>query len=259
MALTPLHRMARLPTSILASAGLALAWAPPAAAQVMEGRVLDARTEDPVAQAYIALVTEDRESVMAATADRDGAFSIEAPFPGSYFLYVSAVGYRPAADGLYELGADGRIELEIRLEPDPVLLDSIRATVERTDRYLREVGFYERRKRGWGHHLDHEEVQEHAVVTVTDALRDLAGVYVVGDLPYPSVVIRRGGGRPCAPHVFVDGFLVRGSQGGGAKPDQFVHPDDVAAIEVYRSSTEAPMQYAPVNACAVLLIWTWHG
>lgn len=250
-------------TFILAGA---LSYFCPISAQVIAGQIVDARTEDPVAQAYVGIVTEDRRSVVAATADREGFFTLKAPLAGSYYLHVSAIGYRPIADGIFELGEGGSMEVEIRLEPDPLMMDSIRATVDRSDRYLRQVGFYERREKGWGHHLEHEEIRERAVFTVTDALRDLNRVYVYGELPYPRVAIRKGV-HTCPPHIFLDGFLVHrgGVEGrmppphGPATPDQFVHPADVAAIEVYRSGTEAPIEYNLPNTCGVLLIWTWHG
>lgn len=242
-------------------------------AQTLEGHVVDGRTEAPVAMAYVALVTEDQRSVVAVTADARGSFSLEAPSPGSYYLYVSSIGHQPVLDGIFELGEDGSMEVEIRLEPDPLMMDSIRATVDRTDRYLREVGFYERREQGWGYHLTHEEVRARAIFTVVDAIRDIPRVHVGGEgmaevsprTPHPTIVIRDGA-RICPPHIYVDGFFVHrgGLPGdfpppdGPAMPDEFVHPDDIAAIEVYRSGTETPLQYGVMGGCGVLLIWTWH-
>ena len=258
-----LSARSRLRRAVLCPAGAALlAMAPTVAlAQTIEGTVLDGQTGDPVAQAYIALVTEDQESVVAVTADTFGSFSLDAPHPGSYFLYVSALGYRPAADGMFELGENGSMEVEVRLEPEPVMLDSIRASVDRTDRYLRQVGFYERRGRGWGKHLTHEEIRERAVVFLGDALLNMHRVYVRDGFPYPRVFMRKGI-HTCSPHIFLDGMLVHrgGVDGDGpAVPDEYVHPQDVAAMEVYSSWLQAPEQYALQDTCGVILIWTWHG
>lgn len=244
-------------------------------AQTLEGRVLDGRTGDPVATAYVVLVTEDRRSVVGVTADRDGGFSLEPPSPGSYFLYASALGYRPAGDGLLDLGEGGWMEVEIRLQPDPVLMDSITATVSRTERYLRDVGFYERQQEGWGHHLSDEEVRERGGITVVDVVRDIPRVYVARegaaevlmtpDRPYPDIVIRHGG-HFCPPHIFLDGRLVhRGGVAGQspppdgpAMPDEFVHPQDIAGMELYTGRVQVPARFSLPNTCGVLLIWTWH-
>lgn len=229
----------------------------PVRGQTVEGRVIDGRSGGPVAAAYVALVTEDRRSVVAMTSGTDGSFSLEAPSPGDYYLYASSIGYRPVTDGLFELGDGGLIELEIRLEPDPLTMDSLRATVDRTERYLREVGFYDRREQAWGYQLTDEEIRRRGVVSVVDAIRDIPRVHVVESamVGYPSLVIRRGNFR-CFPHIYVDGFPVyRGD--GPAQPDEFVHPADIAAVELYPSPREAPTEYG-TGGCGVLLIWTWH-
>lgn len=244
-------------------------------AQTLEGRVVDRRTGDPVTSAYVALVTEDRRSVVGITADRDGAFSLEPPSPDSYFVYASALGYRPTVDGLLDLGEGGWMEVEIRLQPDPMLMDSITATVSRTERYLRDVGFYERQQEGWGHHITDEEVKERGAITMVDVVRDIPRVYVARegtaevlmtpDRPYPDIVIRDGG-HFCPPHIFVDDRLVhrggvadrRPLPDGPAMPDEFVHPDDIAGMELYTGRVQVPARYNLPNTCGVLLIWTWH-
>lgn len=226
-------------------------------AQTLEGRVIDGRTEDPVAMATVALVTRDQRSVVAVTADSRGSFSLDAPSPGSFYVSVSSIGYRPVTDGIFELGEGSSMEVEIRLQPDPVMMDSIRATVDRTERYLRQVGFYERQEQGWGHHRTHEEIRRRAVLSVVDAIRDIPRVQAGEGVEagYPSLLIRHGV-RLCSPLIYVDGFPVHGGDG-PAKPDEFVHPADIAAIELYRSRAEAPPQYG-MTGCGVLLIWTWH-
>lgn len=244
-------------------------------AQTLEGRVVDGRTGAPVARADVALIAENRRFVVTGTVDRDGYFSLEPPSPGSYFVYASALGYRAAADGLLDLGEGGWMEVEIRLEPDPVMMGSITATVERTDRYLRDVGFYERREEGWGHHLTDEEVRQRGGITVVDVVRDIPRVYVARegiaevrmtpDRPYPDIVIRNGE-HFCPPHIFLDGMLVhRGGLAnqhplpdGPAMPDEFVHPEDIAGMELYTGRVQIPPRYNLPNTCGALLIWTWH-
>lgn len=249
------------------------AFMPSAEAQTLEGRIVDAETGQPVASAYVAVVTRDRLSTLATVSGRDGSFSIDVPGEGSYYIYASSLGYKPSADGLFDFEPDGWLELEIRLQPDPVLLASITAGVERTDDYLRDVGFYERRDHGFGSHLTGEEVRRRAVFTLVDAIRDLPRVHVGGEgmadgTPRTdfATIVMRDGQRVCPPHIFLDGVFVHrgGLRGdfpppdGPAMPDAFVHPMDVAAIEVYPGGVARPPQYALPGGCGVILIWTNH-
>lgn len=238
--------------------------------QTLQGRVMDGHGGSPIAMAYVTLTTEDQRTVTSGTTNDQGLFSLSAPSPGSYYLHVSNLGYQPV-DSVFELEEGGSTGVEIRLQPDPVTLDPIQAIVDRTEGYLREVGFYERQDQGWGRHLTHEEVREKATISVVDAIRDMPRVYVAEgatidrDSPFPSVVMRYGRYR-CPPHIFVDGSLVHrgGVEGrtpapdGPAMPDEFVHPDEIAAMEVYRGSAESPPEYRLPNSCGVVVIWTWH-
>ena len=67
-----------------------------AAAQVMQGSVIGANGEGPIATALVRLVDEDGEQVAITIADDRGRFRLEAPAPGSYRLQAERVGYRPA-------------------------------------------------------------------------------------------------------------------------------------------------------------------
>lgn len=236
-----------------------------ASAQTLEGRVVDAQMRFPIAGAWVAIVTEDRLSVVGTTASPEGRFSLALPSAGSYWVYASSLGYRPAVDGPFEFEEDGWLELEIRLEPDPVMLDSIRASVERTTDYLRDVGFYERRERGFGDHFTAEEIRRRAIESVTEAFRHLANIYVRGEGFTPVVEMLENGER-CVPHVFLDGMYVhRGGRPGqwpppepDARPDDFAHPADVAAIEVYRRHSQRPAEFPAFGGCGMIVIWTKH-
>lgn len=265
----------RVPLLISTSVGLIWLFAPGAHAQTVRGHVEDGRSGDRVAMAYVALVAaENRQSVFGTTTGEDGSFVLEAP-SGLYFIYASALGYHSAVDGPFELESDGASGVEVRLHPEPVMMDSIRATVTRTERYLRGVGFYERRERGWGRFIDTDEIRRKAVGRVAEAFRGIARVHVLDVSPsdagriYPEIRIRHGKDL-CAPNIYVDEQLVHAGpeaialdprhapERDPAMPDEFVTPADVAAIEVYRSSSEVPPRYNTSRGCGVILIWTWH-
>lgn len=224
--------------------------------------------------AYVALVTGDRQSEFGTTSGEDGSFVLEAP-SGLYFVHASALGYGPAVDGPFELDDDGASGVEVRLHPDPVMMDSIRATVGRTERYLRDVGFYERRERDWGWFIDAEEIRRKTADRIAEVFRGIPRVHVQDVSPsdparmYPEIRIRHGKDL-CSPNIYVDGRVVHWGPGAvamdpdhppprdPAMPDEFVTPSDVAAIEVYRSGTEVPPRYNTSRGCGVVLIWTWH-
>lgn len=50
---------------------------------------------------------------------------------GSFLLHASALGYRDAADGVFELGMGGEMTVDFRLFPAPLPIDGITASLDR--------------------------------------------------------------------------------------------------------------------------------
>jgi hypothetical protein len=71
----------------------------------------------------------------------------------------------------------------------------------------------------------------------------------------PAVAFRLGGGH-CTPTLYVDRTMVATGVNGPVRPDEFVVPSDVEAIEVYARSTEVPVLFDAINDCGVIVIWT---
>lgn len=247
---------------------LVLAGGAPLSAQVVRGSVADAESGDPVPLAYVGLLEPGRELVVAALADVDGSFSLEAPAHGSYLLYVTRAGYRTVLDGVFELGEDGVFEVAVGLAPAPFEMESVIVEVEGV-RDLRTVGFYERRQAGIGHFFEREEIARLAVDDLTDALRGIPSFRIVtpvtsllspSQVMSPEVLVRRGGDY-CSPTLFVDGHAVaHGSRHSisrtAIRPGDFVDPYDVEAVEVYVRSAETPPQFEAVGGCGAMLVWT---
>ncbi len=159
---------------------------------------------------------------------------------------------------------------------------------------LERVGFYERQKTDFGHFITRDEIERRAPRRVTDLLSAVPGVRLIpssGGLSRSSVGLRGSilsQGGPCHPRVFVDGLLVilgdarvRGTDVYGfpeqeteanaaADPaerseialDDFVEPNDVEAVEVYRRASEVPVQFGGMSTatqCGVIVIWTRRG
>ena len=63
--------------------------------------------------------------------------------------------------------------------------------------------------------------------------------------------------RSCIPALYIDGTMVRRAGERGLYIDEFVRPDEILGIEVYRGSSEIPLQYGgTLGTCGVVLIWT---
>lgn len=238
--------------------------------QVIRGMVRDTESGEPVSLAYVGLLAPGRELVVATLADVDGAFSVRAPEEGAYFLYVTRTGYQALLDGLFELGDDGLIELEVGVRPAPLPIAPVAVEIASTGRDLSAVGFYERRELGLGHFLGREEIERVGVGDLTDAFVGIPGLRVVTPVTSlvaptgvmnPEILVQRGGAF-CSPTLFVDGSVValgarsRGSRESEVRPGDFVDPSEVEAVEIYTRPADTPPQFESASGCGVLLVWT---
>lgn len=246
----------------------------PLAGQVVRGRVLEGGSRTPVILASVTLVDTTGTVDAQTVSDHEGAFQLTASGPGSYYMIVQALGYRPAADGILDLDDGGFVPVEFYLRPEPIELDPLLVTAEQVQRHLDNQGFYERQKTGFGHFLGPDELEETAVLDLADHLQRLPGVkkrYVGGAA---SIFMNSSGlgcgadcGRPeqegnppglCTPQVYVNGARAGNPDpsAAGARIDHIVDIGSVLAIETYTRSSSAPAQYAGLNSCGVILIWT---
>jgi len=234
-----------------------------AEAQTLRGTVLDAETGSPVTLAYVGLLQEGRELVVAALADNQGGFALRAPAAGSYLLYVARTGYETLMEGVFDLGEDGELELRVGLKPSPVPLEEVVVATDRLRSPLEANGFYERAVSGRGDFLIREDIERLAVDKVTDAFREIPSVAVLRQRPLigpdvmqsPEIVIRRAGGQ-CSPTLYVDRAVVQFGVNRPVRPDDYVAPSEVEAIEVYSRRSEVPVEFDAVGDCGVVVIWT---
>jgi Carboxypeptidase regulatory-like domain len=116
------------PSILIVLLGL-LGLPPGLAAQVgthsVRGRVIDQSQNTAVAQATVTLGTDQR-----AMTDSNGEFEFRAVRPGSYPLVVEALGYR-TVQTVVTLDGTHDVSGTIRLEPEPVPLDSLSVRLSR--------------------------------------------------------------------------------------------------------------------------------
>ncbi|MDT8370341.1 MAG: hypothetical protein RQ745_14125, partial [Longimicrobiales bacterium] len=143
--------------------------------------------------------------------------------------------------------------------------EGIEVTVERRSDYLDRTGFYDRRKRGFGDFIDVEAMDVSRILTPGQLLTRLPGTTLdgLGDPYFPRT---RTFGPICYPMIVVDGITVRNDpqpfeDSGYSRTDEFRNlvprANEISAIEVYRSSAQAPVEWkSSANNCGMIMIWT---
>jgi hypothetical protein len=63
-------------------------------------------------------------------------------------------------------------------------------------------------------------------------------------------------GRLCSPTFYLDRHVI--AMGGSqiVRPDDFVTPAEIEAIEVYTRPSEIPTGFDELTSCGVVLMWT---
>ncbi len=130
-----MHRVRVAAGAVLA----ALLSAVPAAAQAVEGRVTESQTQQPVAGARVQLLDTAGVSVADAVTDATGAFRLQPPAAGEYRLRADRVGLRTTLTRALPLAGGETVAVEVRMAPQPVVMDSAVAEARRQGIYGRVV------------------------------------------------------------------------------------------------------------------------
>jgi hypothetical protein len=114
--------------------------------------------------------------------------------------------------------------------------------------------FYRRRRENsFGRYFTQADIVGANKRVLSEVLRQTAGVTLTPSQRFGYVVRVRG----CrdAPMIWLDGMRLP-----GAELDEVAKPDDVAALEVYRSTAGVPAQFLDRSnrGCGTILIWTRH-
>lgn len=240
--------------------GLAVLLGPSGAeAQQLQGVVLESGSQARVQGASITLLDTTFTAIVTTSTNSSGAFRIQAPGPGSYFVLTEALGYRPVMDGILDFEEGGSMTVEIYLEPKPIELDSLKIAVERVETYqlLERAGFNDRVASGFGAFITPEEIRKRNPRFFFELFRNTPGVRVTGSaLNSTTIELTHGSvrGATCTPPVYVDGIPVSLEFGG---LEAAVSVDQIAGVEVYTRASSVPLEWGGTNAgCGIVLIWT---
>ena len=293
------HPIVRLHTSVtlrvaLLAALLSVCGAQTAAAQRLYGRLFDLDSNQPISSGILTLISEDGERIATSVTDEDGNWLLEVLVPGVYFIEAKRLGYQPWIDGPLEVQPGDDAIFSYHLNPAAVVLDAVEIAAAATERYLRLRGFYERQRSNFGHFVTPDYIEKRQAARITELLSAIPGVRVVtaGGAGRRFVQLRGSflsHGGICRPRVYVDGLIyIRGDSRpkgtdafgnpelftnasgnlddrdrySGLTIDDIAHPSTIAAIEVYRSGAQVPVQFGGNSIetrCGVIVVWTRVG
>ena len=146
--------------------------------------------------------------------------------------------------------------LAIELEPVARELDEVRVKEQRVARVPTLERFADRRreKDGLGFFLTREDILRRDGAPLSSLLGEARGVTLLrnGNRTVLRFTRWTQRGRPCAPHVWLDGVQTR-----GLEVDD-IPSRDVEAVELYASGASAPTELQTGNqfSCGVVAIWT---
>lgn len=134
------------------------------------------------------------------------------------------------------------------IAPDAIPLPALEVTVERpTAADGRLAGFHRRLRRGHGHFVTREQIEQRDPSRLSHMFRQLPGLTVVRQEFGGTVVSDR---PDCRLEFFVDG--VRSSF---LRMDA-LRPGDVAGIEVYHGTSRVPPRFVRRDYCGAVVVWT---
>jgi 5-hydroxyisourate hydrolase-like protein (transthyretin family) len=267
--------MPSLPACAALGAIALLAVTPPLAAQTIRGRVVDAATGEPVAQAGVTVLTTEQRTVARARTGADGTFAIELRAPGTFRLRGERAGYQASNSQAVEVAVREVVEVSLRVSPQALQIEPLTVTGRiqpPRNPILASNGFYDRERGGRGKFVRREDLDRHPEHNLVHTLARIPGVELdvdrrgreivtftrgrtVGTLKRAQVCQR----DDCYPQIYLDGSLMRYAPPNDVQLDDIITPNQIEAIEVYRSSAELPAQFGGNNsACGAILIWSRH-
>lgn len=232
---------------------LCLVWflaAVPAAAQVakdssrLSGTVRNSFNGLPVSGVMVAIPAL---RVFHVT-DSTGEFTLDALMPGRHRVRVTYAD-QPSTEMEVELPAGRAVVITVLVQVGAVQMQPIVVAGERADRRLDIAGFYERRRLIKARFFTEEQIQRRQPMALSHLL---AGTGLVVRCNRRGCrVVQRLAGHMCQVPIYVDGVWV---------PDydlDWVPPQDVAGLEVYRGSATTPSQFAiHSTGCGAVIVWT---
>jgi len=180
-----------------------------------------------------------------------GRFNIDLDGADDFMIHASAASYLSYVQGPFSVTGTDTLYLDFRIDPSPIALDSVVVLVDRRGGRLGRSGFYQRRDmEPSAVFMDRDDLDEKRGMRTSDFFRQIPGVRVSEDR-YGTGARRILLRNRCQPTLFLDGVRAQGPI------EDFVYPEDVEGIEIYRSAAQTPLEFGGTNTrCGVVVIWT---
>jgi hypothetical protein len=227
----------------------------------LSGRVLDPRGQ-PIANAQAVLWGSDRE----ARTTESGAFVLDSLPGGTQTLEVKALGFAPVRR-VVQLAEGRPATADVQLVTQAQVLSNVNVRGELV--YSKRLAEFDRRRRGaiLGTFITSREIEQRPITPLPSLLTEVPYMKVtlsgtnstggrsdIGQRGGPTVLMQADRAEEfCVPSLFVDGVPE-------ANPDAFAfaryRSDEIAAIEVYRTRRDRPLEFTDQNECGAIVIWT---
>lgn len=221
--------------------------------------IVNTAEKKPLPEARVSVVG----TPLVTVSDTDGTFRIVALPSGSQTVEVRMFGYGPSLL-LVQIVAGKTATLEVTLSPVAAPLETVNVMAD-TMIAPGMRGFQERKARGAGKFFTREDIERMQVRLFTDVLRRVPGMQVqrVNSTYGAGYSVQTGrtqginGGRTCPVLFYVNGapFPMLGD----VPINNFISPEEVAAVEVYTGASQLPPQFNSSmynSRCGVVVIWT---
>jgi hypothetical protein len=242
-------------------------------AQTLSGRLLDADSGNPIANATIELL-EDGNSVTVASAltNQDGFFRFTSRTGNPVRLRASRIGFQTTTSQLLTFDGGEDLEIEFRLSARAVLLEPLTVVTEarpwwESIRPRRVWGLYERMERygrtGFARFITPEDLELLRGAPAWSILSSPIGFGIRADIaprgPVTRSITIRGPFGRCNPVYFVDGIPFRAEEWvTHATIENLADQNRIEGIELF-SPWYLPSEYAVqlrFGEGCVVAVWT---
>lgn len=214
----------------------------------VSGIVVAASNGQPLAGARVGIVDGPQ-----TVSNRDGEWTLVDAPAGSRMLEVLALGYYPERRRVDVISSAPPVR--VALSTLRAVLDTVKVTASRLSE-LNLQGFRERQRTAAGHFFTPDDIARRRPLETSDLFRTVPGMHVDRNNFDASGFLMRGAYGWCSPGIYLDGSYMHDLAADDI--DDFVHPHEVAGIEIYSDAT-APAPYQRMDGCGSVVIWTKGG
>jgi len=222
------------------------------------GKVVDKQSHKPIPSCII-MFSNNNKILGITESDSSGYFAINNVSSDKVTLKALRTGYETIITGPILISKLDTLKMLIELEEKVIVLPEIIVEDVAEDKLIVEKGFWERKEKLTGQFLTYKELKGRVFNKSSELLQSLPGIHVM------KRKIRREDGRmetvdfissarshDTAVNIYLDGIPFDND---GSIDN--LNPYDIAAVEYYSSTANAPMAYGGAfRSGGVLLIWT---